>query len=69
MLAMLKSSAWLKRNLCEACAEAIEDFLHVATFLHGNNTKVVFLIHPDQECLVVVVPVKHYEKKNHILVI
>jgi len=38
-------------------AEALEHFLHVATLLHGNDTQVILLIHPDQEGLVLIVPV------------
>lgn len=37
-------------------AEAPEHFLHVATRLHGNNTQMILLIHPDQEGLVLIVP-------------
>lgn len=47
-----------KSNLCEARAEAVKNFFHVSTFLHGDDTKVVFLINPDQECLIVIVPKK-----------
>lgn len=42
--------------LLQANTEALEDLLHVASLLHGNDTQVVLLIHPDQEGLVVVVP-------------
>lgn len=45
--------------LCKACTETSEDLLHVAPFLHGDDTQVILLIHPHQECLVVVVPDKH----------
>lgn len=42
--------------LLQANAEAPEDLLHVAALLHGDDTQVILLIHPDQERLVVVVP-------------
>ena len=37
-------------------AEASEDLLHVAALLHGDDTQMILLVHPDQEGLVVVVP-------------
>lgn len=37
-------------------AEPLEDLLHVATLLHGNDTQMILFIHPDQEGLVVIVP-------------
>ncbi len=42
--------------LLQANAEASEDLLHVASLLHGDDTQVILLIHPDEEGLVVVVP-------------
>lgn len=42
--------------LLQANAEAPEDLLHVATLLHGDDTQVILLVHPDQEALAVVVP-------------
>lgn len=44
------------RHLLQADAEASEDLLHVASLLHGDDTQVILLIHPDQEGLVLVVP-------------
>lgn len=44
------------RYLCQADAEASEDLLHVASLLHGDDTQVILLVHPDQEGLVVIVP-------------
>lgn len=43
-------------NLGETCTEAVEHLLHVASFLHGDHAQVVLLIHPHQECLVIIVP-------------
>merc|ERR1719419_2243342 len=43
-------------NLLQTSAEASEDLLHVASLLHGDDTQVILLVHPDQEGLVVVVP-------------
>ena len=42
--------------LCEAGAEAVEDLLHVASLLHGDDPEVVLLVDPDQEGLSLVVP-------------
>ena len=42
--------------LLQASAEASEDLLHVASLLHGDDTQVILLVHPDQEGLLVVVP-------------
>ena len=43
-------------NLLEPGTESSEDLLHVATFLHTDDTSVVLLIHPDKEIFLVVVP-------------
>lgn len=40
----------------EANAEAPEDLFHVATLLHGDDTEVILLIHPNQKGLLVIVP-------------
>lgn len=42
--------------LVQANTEAPEDLFHVATLLHGDDTKMVLLIHPDQEGLFFIVP-------------
>jgi len=42
--------------LLQANAETLEDLPHVAALLHGDDTQVILLVHPDQEGLVVVVP-------------
>lgn len=42
--------------LLETSAEPLKHSLHVASFLHGDDPGVVFLIHPDQEGLLIVVP-------------
>merc|ERR1711931_538413 len=43
-------------NLQQAGAEASEHLLHVASLLHGDDTEMILLIHPDEEGLLVVVP-------------
>ena len=40
----------------ESVTEPGENLTHVASFLHGDNSGVVLLIHPYQEGLLVVVP-------------
>lgn len=42
--------------LCQPSTEAVKYFLHVATFLHGNNSKVILFIDPNKEGLVIIVP-------------
>lgn len=42
--------------LAEATREALEDTLHVATVLHGDEAGVVLLIDPNKKVLGVVVP-------------
>lgn len=42
--------------LLQASTEPLEDLLHVASLLHGNDTQMILLIHPHKEGLVVVVP-------------
>ncbi len=42
--------------LFESSAESLEHSLHVASLLHGDDSGVVLLIHPDQEGLLIVVP-------------
>lgn len=37
----------LSSNLFEASAESFKHFLHVATLLHGDNSCMILLIHPD----------------------
>lgn len=43
-------------HLLQAPTETLEDTLHVATLLHGDDACVVLLIDPDQEGLLIVVP-------------
>lgn len=43
-------------HLLQPHAEAAENLLHVAPLLHGDDSEVVFLVHPHQEALVVIVP-------------
>jgi len=40
----------------EATTEASEHTAHVSTRLHGDDTDVIFLVDPNQEVLVFVVP-------------
>ena len=41
-------------NLCRGNGESLEDLSDVGALLHGDNTKLVFLIHPDEEGLCIV---------------
>lgn len=50
--------------LFESSAESLEHSLHVASLLHGDDSGVVLLIHPDQEGLLVVVPVGNQLKNS-----
>lgn len=43
-------------HLLQPHAKATENLLHVAPFLHGDDSEVVLLVHPHQEALVVIVP-------------
>ena len=43
-------------HLFEASAEPLKHSLHVASLLHGYDPRVVLLVDPDQEVLLVVVP-------------
>ena len=43
-------------HILQACAEAAENSTHVTALLHGDDTGVVLLVHPDKEVLLVVVP-------------
>ena len=44
--------------LQQTSAETLEDLPHVSALLHGDDTQVILLVHPDQEGLVVVVPAR-----------
>ncbi|KAF3847380.1 hypothetical protein F7725_020408 [Dissostichus mawsoni] len=44
-------------NLTSTNAEASEDLLHVAALLHGDDTQMILLVHPDQEDASAVGPV------------
>ena len=44
-------------HLLETLTEALEDSSHVTTLLHGDDTGVVLLIDPDEEVLLIVMPV------------
>ena len=50
-------AANLLLDFLEALTEPLEHTLDIASFFHGNDTGVVFLIHPHQEVLLVIVPV------------
>merc|ERR1712121_159315 len=43
-------------DLRHTASKAAEDSLHVAALLHGDDTDVILLVHPDKEVLIVVVP-------------
>ena len=42
----------------KGAAETLEDSFHVAVLLHGDDTTMILLVDPDQEGLVVIMPVK-----------
>lgn len=44
------------QHLFQSPAEPFKHSLHVSSFLHGNDPRVILLIDPDQEVLLVVVP-------------
>lgn len=50
-------------DLLETAAESLEHSLHVATLLHGDDSGVIFLINPDQEGLLIVVPEENQLEK------
>jgi hypothetical protein len=37
-----------------SCAESSEDFSNVSVFLHGDDSKLIFFIAPDEESLLVI---------------
>merc|ERR1719290_637067 len=43
-------------DLSHTASKAAEDSLHVAALLHGDDTDVIFFVHPHKEVLLVVVP-------------
>lgn len=45
-----------RADLGEASAEAGEHLPHVSSFLHADDTQMILLVHPNQECLIVIVP-------------
>lgn len=49
--------------LFESSAESLKHSLHVASLLHGDDSGVVLLIHPDQEGLLIVVPEENQLKE------
>ena len=49
MIIMSKSSHGLNM-ICSSC-KAAEDFTNVGSWLHRDDTKLIFLVDPDQECL------------------
>ena len=52
---LIVSKAGLLLDLCSSDGESLEDLTDVGTLLHGDDTKLVLLIHPDEEGLCVVV--------------
>ena len=43
-------------ELLQSIAESRENLFHVAALLHRNDAQVVFLVHPDKEVFVLIVP-------------
>ena len=52
---LIVSKAGLLLDLCSGDRESLEDLTDVGTLLHGDDTKLVLLIHPDEEGLSIVV--------------
>ena len=52
---LIVSETGLLLNLCCSNGESLENLADVGTLLHGDDTKLVLLIHPDEEGLCVVV--------------
>ena len=52
---LIVSKACLLLDLGGGDGESLEDLADVGTLLHGDDTKLVLLIHPDEEGLCVVV--------------
>ena len=52
---LIVSKAGLLLDLCSGDGESLEDLTDVGTLLHGDDTKLVLLIHPDEEGLSIVV--------------
>ena len=44
-------------HFVQSLGEALEDTLDVASFLHGDDAGVVFLVDPNKEVLLVIVPI------------
>lgn len=42
--------------LLESSTESLKYSFHIASFLHRDYPGVVFLINPDEKCLVIIVP-------------
>lgn len=43
-------------NFVEAATETVKYCPHVSSFLHGNDARVILLVYPNKEVLIVVVP-------------
>ena len=52
---LIVSKAGLLLNLCCGNRESFEDLADVGALLHRDDTKLVFLIHPNEEGLSIVV--------------
>lgn len=42
-------------NMCCSAGKSIENSMDVGTLLHGDNTELIFFVHPDEESLFFVV--------------
>ena len=42
-------------NSCSGSAESIEDVLNFGSFFHGDNSKLIFFVDPDEESLLIIV--------------
>ena len=54
-------------HFVQSFGEALEDALDVASFLHGDDAGVVFLVDPNKEVLLVIVPEKYENNKIYAL--
>merc|ERR1719278_2343518 len=62
-------------NSLDAPGKPLKHSLHVPTLLHGNDSQLILLVHPDQECFLLVVedssalgPVSLHTSSNQVLI-
>ncbi len=42
-------------NVSASSAESVEHLLEVSSLLHGDNSQLIFFVHPDEESLFIIV--------------